>query len=75
MTNSLFPRRSLVLAGALGTLLIASWPATAQQPAPLPPGSPLTGRPDTDDAKKLAPVPSPPLATAADKLPIEFTYG
>ncbi|MGA7808115.1 PQQ-dependent sugar dehydrogenase, partial [Bradyrhizobium sp.] len=36
----------------------------------LPPGSPLIGRPDNEAAAKLAPVPSPPLATAADKLPI-----
>src|SRR5439155_10276076 len=43
----------------------------AQQPAPLPPGSPLTGRPDTEAAKKLAPVAPPPVATAADKLPID----
>src|SRR6266540_113087 len=45
--------------------------AAAQQPAPLPPGSPLTGRPDTEAAKKLAPVAPPPVATAADKLPID----
>jgi glucose/arabinose dehydrogenase len=64
-------RRSLVLAATLGTLLVATWPAGAQQPAPLPPGSPLIGRPDTDDAKKLAPVPAPPLPAAADKLPVD----
>src|ERR1700694_587461 len=32
-------RRGLVLAGTLGTLLVATWPVAAQQPAPLPPGS------------------------------------
>jgi glucose/arabinose dehydrogenase len=64
-------RRGLVLAGTLGALLVATWPVAAQQPAPLPPGSPLIGRPDTDDAKKLAPVPSPPLPTAAEKLPVD----
>jgi glucose/arabinose dehydrogenase len=66
-------RRGLVLAGTLGTLLVTAWPAAAQQPAaaPLPPGSPLIGRPDTDEAKKLAPVPAPPLAAAADKLPVD----
>jgi glucose/arabinose dehydrogenase len=65
-------RRSLMLAGTLGTLLVASWPVAAQQPpAPLPPGSPLIGRPDTDEAKKLAPGPAPPLAAAADKLPVD----
>src|SRR4030095_17001743 len=45
--------------------------AAAQQPAPLPPGSPLMGRPDTEAAKKLAPVAPPPVPTAADKLPID----
>jgi glucose/arabinose dehydrogenase len=40
--------------------------------AALPPGSPLIGRPsDNPAAMKLAPVPSPPLATAADKLPLD----
>ena len=70
-------RQSLVLAGTLGAMLAAVWPATAQQPAPaqqaapLPPGSPLIGRPDTADAKKLAPVPAPPVAAAPDKLPVD----
>jgi glucose/arabinose dehydrogenase len=71
MTRYSLPRRSLLLAGTLGTLLVATWPVAAQQPAPLPPGSPLIGRPDSEDAKKLAPVPAPPLAAAADKLPID----
>src|SRR5689334_11157770 len=70
-------RRSILLAG---TLLAA--PAFAQQPsapasppaaapaAPLPPGSPLIGRPaDNAAAAKLAPVAPPPLPSAADKLP------
>src|SRR6516162_9517367 len=64
-------RRSLVLAGALGTLLFAVSAASAQQQAPLPPGSPLIGRPDSDAAKRLAPVAPPPLPTAADKLPLD----
>src|SRR6516164_918620 len=64
-------RRSLVLAGALGTLLFAVSAASAQQQAPLPPGSPLIGRPDTEAAKKLAPVAPPPLPAAADKLPLD----
>jgi glucose/arabinose dehydrogenase len=68
MTHLHYPRGP-VLAGTLATLLLASWPAAAQQPAPLPPGSPLMGRPDTDAAKKLAPVAPPPLVTPADKLP------
>jgi glucose/arabinose dehydrogenase len=54
-------------------------PALAQQPAsptpapaaqPLPPGSPLIGRPNTDGALKLAPIAPPPIPTAADKLPV-----
>ena len=66
-------RQSLVLAGTIGAMLASVWPAGAQQPAaaPLPPGSPLIGRPDTADAKRLAPVPAPPLAAAADKLPVD----
>ena len=70
-------RQSLVRAGTIGALLGAAWPTAAQQPAPaqqaapLPPGSPLIGRPDTADAKRLAPVPAPPLAAAADKLPVD----
>src|SRR6266508_1997854 len=64
-------RRSLVLAGTLGTLLVAAGPAATQQQAPLPPGSPLMGRPDTEAAKKLAPVAPPPIPTAADKLPVD----
>src|SRR5689334_7293779 len=67
--------RSLVLAGAFfGALTFgaaaqqqASPAATAAQP--LPPGSPLIGRPDNEAATKLAPVAPPPLAAAADKLP------
>jgi glucose/arabinose dehydrogenase len=46
-------------------------PPAAQQPAPLPPGSPLIGRPDTEAAKKLAPIAPPPIPTAADKLPLD----
>ena len=51
----------------------AAQPAPAQpaQPEALPPGSPLIGRPaDNPAAMKLAPVPSPPLAAAADKVPV-----
>src|SRR3954452_911176 len=61
-------RRALLLAGTFGTLL-AAWPVAAQQPAaPLPPGSPLIGRPDTDGAMKLAPVAPPPIPASADKV-------
>jgi len=46
-------------------------PATAGQAA-LPPGSPLIGRPENNTAaSKLAPVAPPPLATAADKMPLD----
>src|SRR5438045_9252229 len=62
-------RCALMLAGTLGAVLVTTPPVAAQQQAPLPPGSPLIGRPDTDAAKKLAPVAPPPLVTAADKLP------
>src|SRR3954451_25192129 len=52
----------------------AASPAPAAAPAaaaPLPPGSPLIGRPaDSEAAAKLAPVAPPPLAAAPDKLPI-----
>src|SRR3989442_434383 len=61
--------RGAVLAGTLAPLLWAPWTAAAQQQAPLPPGSPLMGRPDTEAAKNLAPVAPPPIPTAADKLP------
>jgi glucose/arabinose dehydrogenase len=74
--------RSLLLAGAFFGAFTLS--AAAQQPAaapaagaapaaaaPLPPGSPLIGRPaDSEAAAKLAPVAPPPLAAAPDKLPI-----
>jgi glucose/arabinose dehydrogenase len=63
-------RRSLLLASVAGCLVLSSWDLQAQTPAPLPPGSPLTGRPDTEAAKKLAPVAPPPLPTPADKLPV-----
>jgi glucose/arabinose dehydrogenase len=75
------PPRSLLLAGAfIGAFTCA---AAAQQPAspppaaapaaaaPLPPGSPLIGRPaDNTAAAKLAPVAPPPIAAAIDKLPL-----
>ena len=57
--------RSLGLAGVFfGAFTLA---ATAQQP--LPPGSPMIGRPDNEAAAKLAPVAPPPIPAAADKLP------
>jgi glucose/arabinose dehydrogenase len=93
-------RRSALLAGTIGGLLLAlpvaaqqspmSPPAAAPMAAPtaspvapaapaaataapaLPPGSPLIGRPaDNAAAAKLAPVPAPPLAAVADKIPLD----
>jgi glucose/arabinose dehydrogenase len=70
--------RSLLLAGAFFSAFACA--AAAQQPAnppaaavaaPLPPGSPLIGRPEGNDAAaKLAPVAPPPIPTAPDKLPL-----
>ena len=71
--------RSLLLAGAF--FGVFTYGAAAQQPAsppagapaaaqPLPPGSPMIGRPNNEAAQKLAPVAPPPLAAAPDKLPI-----
>src|ERR1700746_2091573 len=70
--------RSLLLAGAfLGVLSCgavaqqpASPPATAPAAQPLPPGSPMIGRPDNEAAQKLAPVAAPPLPAAPDELPL-----
>jgi glucose/arabinose dehydrogenase len=74
------PRGALLAAVLLGASAFnaagqqpASPPAAnppAAAPAPLPPGSPLIGRPDNQAAAKLAPVAPPPIAAAADKLPI-----
>jgi glucose/arabinose dehydrogenase len=72
-------RRAMLLAGTLGTLAAFGLPASAQQapapaaapalnPQPLPPGSPLIGRPDTEAAMKLAPVPAPPIPASAEKV-------
>ena len=68
-------------------LVATSWPLAAQQstgspppststaaPAPLPAPttqSVLADRPKSDAAQKLAPVTPPPLATAADKIPVD----
>jgi glucose/arabinose dehydrogenase len=77
-------RRSILLAGTIGTLMLAhaafaqTMPSDVPKQAPvaapaapaLPPGSPLLGRPEGNEAAaKLAPVAPPPLPTAADKLP------
>jgi glucose/arabinose dehydrogenase len=44
--------------------------AAPAAPPALPPGSPMIGRPDNAAAQKLAPQVAPPLAAAADKLPL-----
>jgi glucose/arabinose dehydrogenase len=63
--------RSLWLAGAFVGALTAGAAAQQASPSPLPPGSPLIGQPDSEAASKLRPVAGPPLATAADKLPLD----
>jgi glucose/arabinose dehydrogenase len=75
-------RRGLLLAAGVTCIDAVAFAATAQTTpapaapaaaaAPLPPGSPMIGRPENDAAKKLAPVPPPPLPTAADKLPVNL---
>ena len=70
MTSGYSTRRAILLASTFVTLL--ALPAAAQQTpapaagaapaaAPLPPGSPLIGRPSTEGAMKLAPVAPPPI--------------
>jgi glucose/arabinose dehydrogenase len=76
MSRSSTPR-SVLLAGAVFSALALT--AAAQQPAAppaagsapaLPPGSPLIGRPEGNEAAaKLAPIAPPPSPTAPDKLP------
>lgn len=61
---------AVAMAATTFTALGQTAPATAA-PAPLPPGSPLIGRPDGAAAAKLVPVPPPPLPTALDKLPLD----
>jgi glucose/arabinose dehydrogenase len=81
MISPVSARRNRLLAGTIAGLLLAA-PGFAQQPpgsaptaasaaAPaLPPGSPLIGRPEGNDAaSKLAPVAAPPIPAAPDKLP------
>jgi glucose/arabinose dehydrogenase len=87
MTRSSAVQRHLLFACAVGTILFAtSWPLVAQQspgsppststaaPAPLPAPtiqSVLADRPKAEAAQKLAPVAPPPIATAADKIPVD----
>jgi glucose/arabinose dehydrogenase len=61
----------LMLAGSLGALVVAGWPVLAQQATssnePPPPWA--QGRPSANI--QLAPVTPPPLAAAADKVPVD----
>ena len=69
MTNRLSSHRVAMLASALG-LLIAAGPAIAQAPpgfSPLDKTKPAESKQD----QKLRPHPTPPIATAADKLPVD----
>ena len=65
-------RRYLLLAGTIGTLAVAGWPAAAQQTPASPEAPPpwAQGRPETAIGAKLAPIAPPPIPTAADKLPV-----
>lgn len=58
----------LVLAAGVGAL-VAGWPVLAQQASNEPPPPWAQGRPSGDI--RLAPVTPPPLAAAADKLPVD----
>jgi glucose/arabinose dehydrogenase len=68
--------RTLLLAGALAGLLAAG-PAVAQQPPAAPAAPPGFSPIDKSDPKaskqdtNLKPHPTPPIATAADKLPVD----
>ena len=84
MITPVTARRSILLAGTISTLMLAhaafaqtmpsdvakQAPVAAPTPPALPPGSPLIGRPEGNEAaSKLAPVAPPPIPAAADKLP------
>ena len=78
MSISTSCRRSLLVAGSFAFLIVAAAPMSAQQPpAPAPSGppgfspidksNPAASKQDTN----LRPHPTPPIATAADKLPLD----
>jgi glucose/arabinose dehydrogenase len=72
MQISVSLRRAL-LGAAISGLAFAGL-AQGQTPGggpPQPPGGPLVGQPDTEGAKKLAPIAGLPIPTAADKLPVD----
>jgi glucose/arabinose dehydrogenase len=81
MVGNFLGRRSLLLAGTVMGAVALSFAAVAQ-PAQSPPSAPAApgatptpppswqqGRPENQDAAKLAPVAPPPVPTAAEKLP------
>ena len=83
MSIMLLPSPSTRLLRLAGVLIALAVPAKAQEPAPPPPvaaapapatlprpNQPLYGRPETEGAMRLAPVPPPPEPVAADKLPV-----
>jgi glucose/arabinose dehydrogenase len=84
MTTRISFKRGLLLAASVICIDAAIFAVHAQQtpaapaapaaaaPSPLPPGSPLIGRPETDAAQNLKPVPPPPLPTPLDKLPVNL---
>ena len=74
MAARIWVQRALLIAGTLGALCAHDNPAFAQQPAAsaAPPAvSPLSGRPNTEGAMRLVPVPTPSTPTAADKIPLD----
>jgi glucose/arabinose dehydrogenase len=78
MTLQSVSTRTLLLAGTFAAVIGIAGPVSAQQPppaapvaapaAPLPPGSPMIGRPESEGAMKLAPVAPPVLPVPGDKL-------
>lgn len=78
MTLPSVSTRTLLLAGTFAAVIGIAGPVSAQQPppaapvaapaAPLPPGSPMIGRPESEGAMKLAPVAPPVLPVPGDKL-------
>jgi hypothetical protein len=64
-------KRCIVAAAGMAVLFCLDMPALSQQRATVPPrGSPLSGRPDTEAAMRLAPLAGPSQPTAVDKLPV-----
>src|SRR5262249_57502427 len=65
-------RLACLLLAALASVAAAQEAAAPAPPAQpkLAPNQPLYGRPETEGAMRLAPVPPPPEPIAADKLPV-----